>query len=680
MVSGPDPSRAPRWPHAIDGIVDGGVVAGALWTLWYEAALLWQFDLRPSGWVFVLVTVLCVAGGARSALRSTGPDGATGGSTAPVEVDGVRDPGSPGPSVLRLALLVLGLALLVVTVMNRVATGPVLLAVVVIAVIVVVTWPILGRRLPAEAEAEAVDAPAAAPGQRSHLVAAAVSVGIGLFSLFVFKTDADDVYYVNRAAWVAEHGTAALRDTMFGPKIFPNSFGGGLPTPSIEALQGVLASMLGVEAGTIAYLLYAPILAAAFVWVTWRLVRAWSPRRHLLVLLVALLFTLASGASIIGNYSIGRIWQGKVTAYAVLIPLVWTYLTRAAERASSTRIWLLLASGIAFVGLTTSSALLMPVIVAAALLAALVLRSRGLLLGALAFAVGPLVNGAVQILGASDIGSQDNGVTTTDQIFAIAFGAGTAMATLAVIALAITPGIMRRPAAAVAGAAAIATMAAFLPGVVGLVDTATGAGPVVWRIAIVAPTWVFVGLLVAVPDSITFERLAVVRNRPVAGAAAGLLAVAVALVTILGGHWIWSAQVGAQLVSDPRWKVDAGALSDVRAAQALNVPPGLWLMPPVQMQNLAIATTREHAVVPRVFYLDTLDAPERTVADRRALYALVAGRGTPKPSVRTVRGALRRLDVSLACVSDTAGRARRILSSAVDAPLVAVGSMRCHLR
>jgi len=658
----------------LDGAVDGAVVAGALWTLWYELALRLQVDLRPSGWPYAVVALLCVVVGARRGIvAATRPDDER---TDPAD-DDRGSGGRPAPwFALRAALVVAGVLGLVLTVRDRGGLGPVAPAVLVILVVVVLAWPAVADRAPSPRTGDE------RPGLVAHLVVVAGGLAVGALSLFLVKYDADDAYYLNRAAWVAEHGTAALRDTMFGAGTFPNSFGGGLPTPGVEALQGVLAAMLGVEAGTVAYLVYTPVLAAAFVWVTWRLVRTWAPRRQLLVLLVAVLFVLASGASIVGAYSVGRMWQGKVTAYAVLVPLVWTYLSRAAAGWSRSTTLLLLASGVVFVGLTTSSALLMPVIVGAGVLAALALRSRSLLVGALAFAVAPLVNGLVQLLGPAEIGTQANDVTSADQVFAIAFGPITAMVVLAVVATAVAPGIVRRPAAVVAGSAAVATMATFLPGVIGIADAATGAGPVVWRLAIVAPTWVFVGLLAAAPGPGLAERLRLPARlaRPAVAASAAATAALAAVVCGTAGHWLWSAEVGARLASRPAWKVDAIALADVRAAQALDVPPGLWLMPPVQMQTLSISTSREHAVVPRIAYLETLDAPTQQVADRRVLFDLVRRHPGPPPAVADVRAALDRLDVALACVPASAKGATRVLTAVVGEDLRRIGTMRCHVR
>ena len=661
-------ARTLRWPLALDGAVDGAVVFFALWTLWYQAALILQFDLRPSGWPFLVLGMACVGLGARRGWRGR-----------PADVPAVTTtPGDGGRAVGKLPwVVVLGLSivLLLAALLQREDLGALPIAVLTMAV----TVAAVALRRPARSSARPLRRRSdEEPAAISHLLALAVSIGGGLLSLFVFKSDADDAFYVNRAAWVAEHGTAALRDTMFGPETYPQSFGGGLPTPSIEALQGVVAAMLGVEAGTVAYLLYAPVLASIFVWATWRLIRAWAPRRHLLVLVIAVLFVLASGASIVGNYSIGRIWQGKVMAYAVLLPLVWAYLSRLAIGPSRHAVLLLVSAGVAFVGLTTSSALMMPVVGGAALLAALVLRSRPLALGAAAFAAGPLINGLAQAIGSSTIGTQASQPITPESVFAVTFGPATAMVLLAVLATAVAPGIARCPAAVLAGAIGIATMASYLPGVLGLVDAVTGAGPVVWRLAIAAPTWVFVGLLAAglpVGDGARVRFSA----RALTALIAPLATLVAIVVPIAAGHWIWSKDVGARLLTTPAWKVDPVALADVRAARELEVAPGLWLMPPVQMETLSISTAGPYAVVPRAFYLPTLQTSEQARSDREILLALVTRRLSER-SVAEVRGALQRLDVAVACVPGDQPRGRRILKEAAGEGLQRVGTMRCHVR
>jgi hypothetical protein len=292
--------------------------------------------------------------------------------------------------------------------------------------------------------------------------------------------------------------------------------------------------------------------------------------------------------------------------------------------------------------------------------------------------VAPIVNGVVQMFGSSTLGEQLLSVTSPDSVFGIAFGGITAMAALALIGTVAAVAIARRPAGILAAAVGVLTLAMFLPGMLSLAASVTGAGAVVWRLPIVAPTGVLVGLLAAAPVERWSTRFGGVAAR--AGMAAVALVVAVVVaVPVLSGRWQWSTEVGAKLTSSPTWKVDPVALADVRAARRLHVAPGLWLMPRVQMENLAISTAGPYAVVPRIAYLPALDESKQQLRDRRVLFVLARGAPLTLPSVADVRGALRRLDVALACVPGDAPGARRLLSQAVGGHLQRVGSMECHV-
>jgi hypothetical protein len=68
------------------------------------------------------------------------------------------------------------------------------------------------------------DHPTAAQGQGPQrvgvmglgtILALVTSIGLAVLSVFIRNSDADDVFYINRAQWVADHGTIAVRDTIF---------------------------------------------------------------------------------------------------------------------------------------------------------------------------------------------------------------------------------------------------------------------------------------------------------------------------------------------------------------------------------------------------------------------------------------------------------------------------------
>ena len=650
----------------LDGATEGVVVAFAVWTLLYQVWLVAQGPMLSLGWPWVVfaLAVAVVTGGRRVRGLSRGLAGGTGSAALAT------------PRWLQIAMVPIG-ALLVLCVVGREAwtvTPLATAATLVLGLQLFAGWREGGRlrrsaggaRRSPPAPSEAV---AVAPWE--HLVAALASIALGALSAFLLRPDADDVYYVNRAAWVAEHGTAATGDTMFGPNQLPSAYGGGVPTPSVEALQGVIAHMFGVAAPTAAYLMMGPLLSVLAGWATWCLVRTWAPRRAGVAFLLAMLFLLASGLSVVGTYSIGRIWQGKVAAYAILLPLTWTYLSRLAVRPSRHDQVFLLAAGIAFVGLTTTSALLAPVIAGAGLLAALLMRSRALAVGTCLFLAAPLLNAVVQRFGPEAVDTPEVLAATPVSVLTIAFGSSGALLLLGVGATVFGPLVIRDRARLVAASGSLATLACLFPGALKLAASVTGAGPIVWRLGIAMPTWALVGVLACAPLEAVWRRG---RWRTLLS---WLAPAAVGVTTFFAATWLWTPEAGGQLTSRPTWKVPQRELSDVRAVQRLALGPGLWLMPPTQMEILSISTAGPFAVVPRGAYLPGLVAPAAERDARFALFRLVSGaRASPTVIARSMDV----LDVAVACVPGDEPRARRILRAAAGKGLQRVGTMRCHVR
>lgn len=679
---------ARRWPVFLDGACDALLVSFAAWTIYYQLALQVQFSMLPAGWPWVLLTVLLVVGWGLRAMRSS--PGTCDAEPRPALVADVRHGESEvfgrAQAQRPRRWVFFAVVLLMALLAGRAAWGVWPAALMAIGLLVVQLWQLLRER---PARSEPVQRP---PSRAAHLFALGASVGFGVVGSFLLRPDADDVFYVNRATWVAAYGTAALNDTMFGPNTDPSATNAGIPTPSIEAAQGVLAAALGIQAPTLCYVVAVPALGTLAGWTTWRLIRAWASRRQALVMAAAMLFLLASADSVVGEYSLGRIWQGKATAYLILLPTVWLLLSRVVSRLRSVDLVLLAASGIAFVGLTTSSSLLAPVVAGAALLAALLLRSRSLGLGSLAFLAAPAINGIVQILAPKAIGGGESGLTVySDGAFAAAFGERLPMVLLAVAAVILLPRSVPTSTGILLGCGAVVTMLGFVPGIFQLADLLTGAGAVAWRLVITLPTWVLVGLLAAWPNPVSRAQPtpgAPQMRRPGIGAVSGgnwtdrlsrwatpVLMTVVLVVPLMFGTWLWDGE-GAQLTSRPTWKVDQRALRDVQAARSETVPPGRWLLPPEQMQILTISTITPSAVVPRAYYLVNLSESTEEVGDRIALYRLASGELAP---VKRIRTSLERLDVSLACLREEDMRAQPVLARAVDDELKPIGDMLCHV-
>ena len=583
---GPLGVRVERW---LDGAADGLVAAFALWTIAYEVALAAQASLWVPGAVWVPVALLCAVAGAVRNVRNAAVEPRTA-SAAPGTA---RD--LPGPRPLLLVGLLVGLlALLVPAVLLHAEVGVLPGLLVALAVVALGLLPRSSPRPGSEVSSQ----PHPAAGRT--VVALVVCAAAAVFASLYRRSDADDVFYMNRATWVAEHGVPALRDTMFGPETYESTYGGGLPFPSVEALFGALAHLLDVRAGTFAYVGVVPVLAFAAAWATWRLVRAWTGSRAVPVFLVAVLVVLVSGDSIVGAYSVGRIWQGKVIAFAVLAPLVWTYLSalvRTDRRAVRDSQVMLLLSGVAFAGLTAGAPLLAPTFAGAAGLAAVLLRSRDLLVGALLFLVGPVVAGLSVVLGPNGVGEGDSGdLMSLDHMFAVQFGTGMLHPLVGVLAVTLGVRLVRPEAVVLASCASLAALVAMLPGVTELARRAHRR-----RSHRLAAHPARPGRR---PDG-----GARCRGPPAARACrpvrlvAGLLAV---VVVVVSGRPLWQV-THASIDPAPRWKVDQVALADVEEVLDLPAEEGLLLLPERQSEVLAIYTTSRFAAVPRVFYLVNLD-------------------------------------------------------------------------
>ena len=113
--------------------------------------------------------------------------------------------------------------------------------------------------------------------------AAAVSVLVlaglaALLSLVMVRPDQDDVFVVNRSAWVAAHdGAFPDRDTIFSDDVLPVQRPPALAT-SVEALLGSAAAAGRVSAVRLTHLGFGPLVAALAVFATWRLVRGLGAR------------------------------------------------------------------------------------------------------------------------------------------------------------------------------------------------------------------------------------------------------------------------------------------------------------------------------------------------------------------------------------------------------------------
>ncbi|WP_232679433.1 DUF6077 domain-containing protein [Nocardioides sp. R-C-SC26] len=705
-----------------DAALDASVVSFALWTLLYSLGLPTQWSLWPSGWLWLALTVGVVGWEVWRARRGAVDEvavraGADGGPVRPL----LGERRESGLLALGVALIGgAGLGGLVWTPGTFRATWAALALG--LAVLAVWAW-VRGRVRPAgdwgtTEGSDATRAPViSARGGRADLsadgrqprwatweelgVLAAMAV-TAVVASFIHLADTDDPYYVNRSVWIAEHGNAALRDTMFSPEVFNSPYGGGVPISSVEGLFGVIAHMSGQLAGTVTYLWVPPVAAALAVLAIWRLTRRWAARRAFAAFVVALGFLTLSGDSMLGNFWIPRIWQGKVIAVVVLMPLIWAHLTELPALAERRAQWrhavLLLLAGVAFYGLTPTAVVWAPIMCAAVLLAAAVLRSGWLALGGLAMVVGPVLSGLAVVLFSTDVGGVDPVALPARASFVRILGETPAMVALGLLALGGAVALARRGTpAALAGASALASVWVFAPGVLPLINTVTGSGPILWRMLLVAPIPVLVGLLVTapIPDlrrsgddpsvASTTDTSRADRTSPRLAVGVALVPALVAVVLLgIGARPVWShtGHGGPVTVTkQPEWKLDLPALADVELLVREGVT-GTVLLPPRRMKVLTMYSTQAFPVVPREWFIENIEEPRAATRARRTLYRLASGEKQKFPGVATTREALERLDVSLACVGETdfTDRVLKLYAAAGYDVVERYGTLRCGRR
>jgi hypothetical protein len=482
------------------------------------------------------------------------------------------------------------------------------------------------------------------------VLALVTSIGLAVVSVFMRQADPDDTFYVNRAQWVADHGTIAVRDTMFTNQGLPAIRGSGVPVASIETLQGAIAHVLHLAGGSVAFLGTPPIGTFLALWAIWRLVRSWAPRRFGLcyaVAIVALLWS-ATGPAELGVY-FTRMPDGKVVFVSMLVPLVYLYLTNAVRQPDSRNTVMLAASGVAAVGLTSTATFLMPLICATAAGPLLLSGRVRSALRSMLPAVYPIVVGVIVHFTTSTANLR-GGFFTPSSAMHFVFGTG-GVALVGWTAVFAGAWLTRDAAARLITAGIAAVLVIILaPGVLTVINDVTGAHAILWRTMWVAPIPVLIGLVAAVPLPSGLSWAAPV---PAASLIAALLLV---------GLPLWTPRDNMQFTSTPAWRYPPDELRRAHeiAERQLDGPV---LAPPLTMRALDLVTTRVHAVSPRLHYVRVLIEPAAQHRARLFLAEVIAG-DLPQAPPTEIRVALSTLDVSLVCGLDRMAHRKELFSAA----------------
>ena len=495
------------------------------------------------------------------------------------------------------------------------------------------------------------DGGAVRPARSADLVVVAIALGLAALSLLVFSTDGDDPYYVNRAVAAAQLDIVPTRDVVFTHQAVPPIAGAGLPLGTLSVLQGALARLVGVSAGSVAYYVTPPVGTFLAVWGLWRLLRSWAPRRALACLLLGCVYLLFSGADpqSFGNFFLTRMWQGKVVFVAWLVPVLYTYLTAWAARRSARTGLLLVAGGIAGLGLTASATFAVPLVVTAGCLPLVMRREWRALAVPVAALAFPLVIGFIATR-IHPVGAASTGPHPVWDLYRHTMGHGV-VAAIGGLALWTGPWLARAGAAARAVTGiGVVTVIILTPGLFTLVTETQHIGETLWRAFWVIPAPALVGLLAAVPG---------LRAARWSGVTAG---VAAAGLLVAAGRPIWNV-AEVHLVSRPAWKQSAAPLHQADEILAHYDGAGKILAPSRVMRAISLITVRPKAVNARGYYAGILpDTPRRT-RERLALTRLADG-DDPRPGLAQTRTALADLNVGLVCVHADEHRVVRFVERA----------------
>jgi hypothetical protein len=614
---------------ALDVLTDFCVAALAVWTILYHASLVVSIptDALLIGWA-VLSAVLTA-----TVLRRE------------------WTPGRPAPAGPRQPTVLIGTALAAAAgagFLIAQGTGVTWWAGwTVAAVLVVAALGVALRRRSPRRPRQRPDEPDE-PAPRPWL-ALLVAGALATLTLFTYYIDTDDTLYVSKSVWVASHGTIATRDTLFSDERIGHLAGAGVPVQALESLQGALAHLFGAAAPTLVYLITPPTTVALAVWALWRLVREWAPRRATLAFLVGGVYL---AVSLLGSWTMLRMWMGKAIFFALVVPLLYLYLTRWVDRSRPRDALLLAAAGCTAVGLMSSATVVAAILGGAAAAVALLGASRPIAAGALLAVAYPVGVGFV-VAALAPPGDPGGDFHTGQAAFSVTFGSAV-VAGVGWAAVVAAAALARSRGGRLVGlGAAAATVLVACPPVTLAINAATSSGAVLYRLLWVAPVPVMVGLLATVP----LPRLPWWALWAKAIPAAALIWVLLATGTV---YW---ARV--PLLRKPAWKVDPVALAESRAIGRLDPGPGPVLAPRTTMTAIGITTVDFHAVSPNASYIYRRVIPE-SPADtdaRITLHRLMYGRPLAADVARAP-AALDRLDVSLVCLYPTQRAARAVTRTA----------------
>jgi Family of unknown function (DUF6077) len=643
--------------RGIDVALDAAILAFALWTVVYHVAIVGHVPVAVATGIWFAGVVAGAAAAAVVPWRSRarrGGDGAT-------DVE-------PAPAPAAIAGIV-G-AVVAIALARSVLEGKhwwLAEAAAVVALAVAAVAIRKGRSVPARR-----------PVALAPIVAIVIAVAFAAGSLFIVRSDADDILTLNRSVWISHHGrTFPQRDTLLSNERFAYTRPEN-PSPAIEPFIGVIARYTPWTAPSVAYLGVAPAVSFLAMLALWRLLRELRAVLPWLALAVSAVF-LAFDGNIhpsFGNFGMVRDWQGKAIFVFLAVPLLWRHAIAWSRDGDRRALVMLIATNIAAVGFSTTALFVAPPITVLGVVAGLRRdRVRSQVVGTLAALVYPLGGGLFAAIAArqpvalalaaragelvGDIGRPSPVAVSplhswTPWYFVI--GTGTMGVVAAVAALCGWLGTRDRVASYALVLAPVALFGVFLTPLAlhALKNASSEGASVVWRVVWIVPLPAMVGLLAT-------GVLARYGTRAVVAVAA-----AVVVVCVAGGAPVWARRNGAFVVSHPQW--DISPRDETPASKLLSLAhPGDVIAAPERIAGaVAIRSADVKTVDPRGQYLTgrASHAPG-FLADQRRLVTRGMQSGIQPSESGAFIASLNQLSVDVACTR--LGLERGVVGSAMTA-------------
>lgn len=447
----------------------------------------------------------------------------------------------------------------------------------------------------------------------ASLAAGAIMIIWAILAISSFRPDADDYVYVPNAVYALANPESPLGFVVRG--LVPSggqtitSFNVAISLP-FEYSQAILAHFTGLQYLDVYYLVMPALaggaMAAAALYLTAQF--PLSPLAAVLGCAVALAALLLMGEThrAFGNFSVTRAFQGKTLLLSVGIP-VWTGATIAFFRQPRTSTWLLLlATGTAMLGATTSSIVVLSLLTLLLALAVAV-TARGfkslfaptLLYGAslsyvAGYAVVFLATGYHRRLGSASPANLGWPLDFSGHFAFMVQPEQPVWLVMAAVALMVVLLLAERPVKLFVCAWTGLGVALYLNPVVAetLITYVTSPNHY-WRLFYLLP----VPLLISLAVAYVFDTLLKRGQRTAVGLAAlGLLALAIA------GHW-WLPRASvfrAAELRTPMYKLPRAELAEARAILAAQPPPGPMLAPPTVSGIIPMLSTGHPQLLQRL--------------------------------------------------------------------------------